>query len=75
MIFPEESINRFCFDFSVPPTPRVIYLYDLLFVYLFFAMHQLAIEILILQPGTEPMPLQWKHGDLTTGPPGKSPCV
>ena len=25
----------------------------------------------LLRPGMEPMPLQWKHGVLTTGPPGK----
>ena len=24
------------------------------------------------RPGIEPVPLQWKHGVLTTGPPGKS---
>ena len=31
-----------------------------------------ACRILVPQPGIEPGPLQWKHGFLTTGPPGKS---
>ena len=28
--------------------------------------------ILIPQPGLNPHPLEWEHGILTTGPPGKS---
>ena len=31
-----------------------------------------ACGILVPRPGMEPVPLQWKHGVLTTGPPGKS---
>ena len=38
-----------------------------LFIYL-----ATACEILVPQPEIKPMPLQWKHGVLTTGPPGKS---
>ena len=33
--------------------------------------HQ-ACRILALRPGIEPCPLQWKHGILTSRPPGKS---
>ena len=32
-----------------------------------------ACGILAPRPGINPTPLQWKHGVLTTGPPGKSP--
>jgi len=32
-----------------------------------------AFGILVPQPGIEPVPLYWKYGLLTTGPPGKSP--
>ena len=30
----------------------------------------MACGILVLPPGVEPVLLQWKHGDLTTEPPG-----
>ena len=42
------------------------------FIYLFFWPHCLARGILIPQPGIKCMPPPWKHGVLTTGPPGKS---
>ena len=38
----------------------------------FFWLHHTACGILVPQPGIEPVPLQWKHGILTTGPPGNS---
>ena len=31
-----------------------------------------AFEIPVPHPGIESVPLHWKHGDLTTEPPGKS---
>ena len=44
------------------------------FCFCFLPCH-MACEILVPQPGDQvsnPCPLQWKHGVLTTGPPGKS---
>ena len=41
-------------------------------IVLFFWLHLAACEILVPRPGIEPMPLQWKHRVLTTGPPGRS---
>ena len=40
--------------------------------FFFFAMLHESCGILVLQPGMEPVPLQWKHGAPATGPPGKS---
>ena len=42
------------------------------FIVNFFLLHHAACGILIPQPGSNPHPLQWEHGILTTGPPGKS---
>ena len=38
-----------------------------------FWPHFVAHGVLVPQPGIKPGPLPWKHGVLTTGPPGKSP--
>ena len=38
----------------------------------FFWLHCATCGILVPQLGIEPAPLQWKHGVLITGPPGKS---
>ena len=40
--------------------------------FFFFWPHPAACRILVPRPGTEPVPLQWKHGVLTTGLPGNS---
>ena len=44
-------------------------LFCLLFI---FRLCGATLGVLVSRPGTEPMPLQWKHGILTTGLPGKS---
>ena len=46
----------------------------ILFVYLFiYWPRHMACGILVSWPGIEPVPpVHWKHGVLTTGPPGKS---
>ena len=41
--------------------------------HIFIWLPHAAYMILVLQPRNEPTPLQWKHGVLTTGSPGKSP--
>ena len=43
-----------------------------LFIYLFMWPFCPACETLVIQPGVNPCPLQWKPGVLTNGPPGKS---
>ena len=50
-------LNQFCF---------------VLFCFLTFWPHCVPCRILVPWPGIEPMPLQWKHGFITTGPPGMS---
>ena len=50
------------------PTPSQ----GVLFFFFPFWPYYLACGILVPQAGIEPMPPQWKHGALTTGPPGKS---
>ena len=40
--------------------------------FFFFWLCHTACGILVPQPGIKPPPLNWKHGVLTTGPPGKS---
>ena len=42
------------------------------FLSFFFWPRRAACRILVLQPGIEPRPLQWKCQVLTTGPPGNS---
>ena len=46
------------------------------FLLFFFFIALYAMRLLVPQPGTEPklppVDLQWKHGILITGPPGKS---
>ena len=49
-----------------------IFLFFFFLFFFFFLPCCTACEILIPQPGIEPMTLQWKHGVLTTGLPGKS---
>ena len=39
---------------------------------MFFWLHCVVCGILVPRPGKEPVPLQWKLGVLTMGPPGKS---
>ena len=39
--------------------------------HIFIWLHHAAYMILVLQLGNKPTPLQWKHGVLTTGLPGK----
>ena len=53
----------------------LIFLFLFLFIYLFiyFWPHHVACRFLAPWPGIEPRPWQWKHGVLTTGPPGNSP--
>ena len=41
-------------------------------IFFFFWLYCLAFGILGPWPGTEPAPLQWKHGIITTGSPEKS---
>ena len=49
------------------------YLCFVLFVcFFFFLAIPLGCRILVLDQGQNLCPLQWKHGVLTTGPPGKS---
>ena len=43
----------------------------LVFNYFFFKPWHVANVIWLSQPGIKPAPLHWKHGVLTTGPPGK----
>ena len=38
--------------------------------FFFFWLHRAACRILVPRPGSNPCPLQWKRGVLTTGPPG-----
>ena len=42
-------------------------------IFFFFWPCCVACGILVPQPGIAPVPLQWKHLVLTTGPPGNSP--
>ena len=60
-----------------------IYLFIFIYIYIyffywslvdffFFWLCFLVCGILVPQPGIEPVPLQWKCGVSTTGPPGKS---
>ena len=42
-------------------------------MFIYFWLRGVACRILVPQSGIEPMPLQWKLGVLTTGPPEKSP--
>lgn len=42
---------------------------------LFFWPNCEVCGISVPQPGYNPLPLQWKHGVLTTGPPGESPIL
>ena len=42
------------------------------FLFVSFWLYHVACEILVLRPGIEPMPLQWKCRVLATGPPKKS---
>ena len=64
--------------FLTPSSPMLQSLHppvsnSLIFLSFFFFWPPLAAcGILLPQPGIEPMPLQWKHGVLTTGPLGKS---
>ena len=41
--------------------------------FFFFWLHHSRCRILVPDQGSNPRPLQWKRGVLTTGPPGKSP--
>ena len=41
-------------------------------LFFFFSPRHTACRILVPYPGIEPVPLQWRCGVLTTGPPGKS---
>ena len=41
----------------------------------FSGPHCMACRSLVPQPGIEPIPLQWKCGNLTAGPPEKSPWL
>ena len=43
-----------------------------LLFFFFFCLYPMACGALVPQPEIEPMPPQWKHGVLTTGPPGES---
>ena len=47
-------------------------IYLSIYVYITFWQYQLACGILVTQQKTEPVLLQWKLRDLTTGSPGKS---
>ena len=49
------------------------YLTPVCFWFFFFWPCITAFGILVPQPGIEPVPLHWKHGLVTIGPPGKSP--
>ena len=51
----------------------ILHFIFLLFIYLFFWLHHAARGILVPQPGTEHMPLRWKHRVLITGLPETSP--
>ena len=42
------------------------------FFFFFLWLHYAAYGILVPQQGSNPRPLHWKCGVLTTGPPGKS---
>ena len=41
----------------------------------FFCPQHTVCRILVPRPGIESLPLGWKHGFLTSGPPGKSPLT
>ena len=65
-----ESI--FCDQFTVKVLRfwNVIYLFIYLLIYLFFL--QCGLQELFLNRGSNPCPLLWNHGGLTTGQPRKS---
>ena len=44
----------------------------ILFCFGFYFLGRKTRHAELPRPGTEPCPLQWKYGVLTTGPPGKS---
>ena len=46
-----------------------------LIFYLYFWLHHTAFQIFVPQPVSNLWPLQWKHGVLTTGLPGKSHTI
>ena len=61
-----NSVHVFFFPHILAKT------YLLPFFFFFFWSHCTTFGILVSWPRIKPVPLQWKHGILTTGPPGNS---
>ena len=48
------------------------YFKEVRFIYLFIYLFIFRLTDLVAPSGVRPLPPHWKHGILTTGPPGKS---